>query len=75
MGYDNGLIDEREAAKLLGIAPITLKLWRLADRAPRHIKLGTRTIRYRREDVQAWISDRAHDPVAVGVADGALPQG
>ncbi len=54
----DGLINEQEAARKMGVKPITLQLWRLAGKGPRYVRLGTRTIRYRPEDIAAWIDAR-----------------
>jgi predicted DNA-binding transcriptional regulator AlpA len=51
------LIDERRAAKLLAISPITLRAWRLSGKGPRHVKLGV-AVRYRRSDVIAFAEQR-----------------
>lgn len=50
------LIDEREAAALLGLAVGTLRNWRALRQGPRFRKIGTRAVRYRRADVAAFIS-------------------
>lgn len=46
-------ITERDAARILGIAPITLTQKRLSAKAPPHFKVG-RSIRYVLRDVLAW---------------------
>lgn len=56
----NELIDEAEAAQLVGVAPTTLKAVRL-QRLPKnplrdlpHVRIG-RSVRYRRQDIIDWI--------------------
>ena len=45
----------REAAALLGFAPITLVTWRHASKGPHFIRVG-RMIRYRRSDLDAFMT-------------------
>jgi excisionase family DNA binding protein len=53
-----GLIDENEAAAILGCAPGTLSVWRSTGRynLP-FVKVGRR-VKYRREDVEDFIRRR-----------------
>lgn len=53
------LLNEREAARLLDIAPGTLQVWRSTGRyhLP-FVKVG-RKVRYRRDDLLAWLDSRA----------------
>lgn len=50
------LIDEREAAALMGLAVGTLRNWRSLRQGPRFRKIGTRAVRYCRADVAAFIA-------------------
>ncbi len=50
------LLTAKETAKILGIAHETLARWRAQKRGPRWTQTG-RYIRYRRSDVEAWLSD------------------
>ncbi len=62
------LLNEKQAAELLGTTPGTLSVWRCVRRYPelRYVKIG-RSVRYRVEDLQDFISRRT-----VG-ADGESP--
>jgi len=52
------LISPTEAAQLLGIQPETLATWRSTQRYPLpYVKLG-RSVRYRLEDLERFISER-----------------
>jgi len=52
------LLDETEAADLLNLAPGTLSVWRSTGRyALPFLKVGRR-VRYRRADLEAWLSAR-----------------
>ena len=47
----------KQAARLLGLSVSTLNKWRCYGTGPRFLKLG-RAVRYRRPDLDAFISDR-----------------
>lgn len=53
------LLDEREAARLYTLAVATLRNWRALKQGPRYVKLGKRTVRYRRSDLEAFVSPSA----------------
>lgn len=55
------LLNTREAAALLGIAPVTLRIWRTQGRGPRYIKTGDSAqapVGYEVEDIEAWKAER-----------------
>lgn len=49
------LLKQIDLEKLLGLKPSTLEQMRLTGRGPRFCKIG-RSVRYRYEDVTAWIN-------------------
>lgn len=49
------LIDEREAAAILGVGVQTLRNWRWTDKPPRYRKIG-RCVRYHRADLAALVN-------------------
>jgi predicted DNA-binding transcriptional regulator AlpA len=49
------------AARILNVAPQTLRNWRSSRKGPPYIKLG-RSVRYREEDLAAWIQARRINP-------------
>lgn len=53
----NILIDEGAVARQLDIETKTLQAWRCRGGGPPFIKVG-RLVRYRPEDVEAWIESR-----------------
>ncbi|WP_247878192.1 helix-turn-helix domain-containing protein [Azospirillum sp. TSO22-1] len=55
-GTMEGLLTPESAAILLGVAPATLEAWRRQGTGPVFVKLGTRMVRYRRVDVEAFIA-------------------
>ena len=50
------LVDETEAAATLTLKVATLRNWRALKQGPRFVKLGKRTVRYRRADLAAFIA-------------------
>lgn len=57
------ILTEEEAAKLLQIRPQTLALWRCSGRyAIPFVRLGPKLIRYRREDLDAFLESRSVKP-------------
>jgi excisionase family DNA binding protein len=56
---ESPLLRTPEAADYLTIAGSTLEKLRLYGRGPRFVRVGTRAIRYRREDLDAWLTECA----------------
>lgn len=52
------LLTEREAATLLGFKPAALQAWRLRGDGPPYVKISARAVRYRREDLEAFVQER-----------------
>lgn len=50
---------EREVAELTRLSVRTLQGLRHRGGGPRWVKLGARAVRYRLEDVQAWVDEGA----------------
>lgn len=51
------LMEERAVAEYLGVKRKTVQNWRLVGGGPKFIRVG-RSIRYRFEDIQAWLALR-----------------
>lgn len=49
------LVDEREAAAILGAQVQTLRNWRWNGKGPRFHKVGERLVRYHRADLAAFV--------------------
>ena len=49
------LVDEKEAATILGVSRQTLANWRWRNEGPRARKVGARLVRYHRADLLAFI--------------------
>ena len=52
------LLTPRDASKLLGVPEGTLAQWRSQKRGSSFIKLEVRLVRYRRTDLDAYLSER-----------------
>ena len=50
------LLDEKEAARYLKLAPTTIRNWRSAKHGPVVSRVGKRAIRYRFSDLEAFIA-------------------
>jgi len=58
------LLNEREAAALLGYTVRALQNWRLRGGGPIYVKVSERSIRYRRPDLTAWVEQRLRTSTA-----------
>lgn len=58
MTSDNDLLTQEQVSELLGFAPSTLQTWRSRGGGPPFLRLGHRTVRYRRSAVDAWVLER-----------------
>lgn len=52
------LLTTTEAASCLSVSPKTLAYWRAIGEGPAFARLGVRSIRYRQEDLIAYLADR-----------------
>ena len=52
------LLNEHGVAGLLGVSVATVRRWRLLKQGPKFIKVGAALVRYRMEDVSAWLASR-----------------
>ena len=58
MRNENNLLNNDEAANLIGVEPRTLEVWRCTKRHQiPYMKVG-RLVRYRREDLENWLNSR-----------------
>ncbi|AGP64918.1 hypothetical protein OEM_33830 [Mycobacterium intracellulare subsp. yongonense 05-1390] len=56
------------AAQLLGVSEGTLRYWRYMDQGPRSFRVG-RHVKYRREDVEAWLENQMATTARGGVTE------
>ncbi|MHB8766395.1 MAG: helix-turn-helix transcriptional regulator [Deferrisomatales bacterium] len=52
------LLNEKQAAVVLGVTPRCLQNWRMIGYGPKHVRLSAACCRYRPEDLDAWIESR-----------------
>ncbi len=57
-------LTQQEAAARLGITPEALRKWRRFGRGPKFLRLGQKLIRYREEDIEAFIAANVVAPEA-----------
>jgi excisionase family DNA binding protein len=63
---EGSLLGPEFVSEYLGVPVTTIYQWRTKGTGPRAIKIG-RHLRYRREDVEAWVESQADD-ARVGAA-------
>jgi predicted site-specific integrase-resolvase len=51
------LYTEKQTAALLNISVKTLQKWRLQGKKPYYIKLSNRLVRYRKQDIENFVSE------------------
>ena len=51
----NELLTELEAAEYMNVSVYSVARWRVNGTGPPYLKLGLKTIRYRREDIDNWM--------------------
>jgi predicted DNA-binding transcriptional regulator AlpA len=51
------LLNERDVARITGLSVASVRRWRLLRRGPTYLKIGA-AVRYKREDVTAWLASR-----------------
>jgi predicted DNA-binding transcriptional regulator AlpA len=54
----NLVVNEREAASILCYSVRALQNWRHRGGGPDFVKVSSRSVRYRRTDLDKWITDR-----------------
>lgn len=56
------LLSEREASKFLDLTPAALRKWRQLRKGPAFVRLSTRCVKYRVEDLQKFLAERTVTP-------------
>jgi hypothetical protein len=58
------LISTADAARRIGVAEITMRLWRWRDNPhqPPYVRIGARGVRYSVTELDSWLSSRTHKP-------------
>ena len=52
------LLNEHDVARITGMPVATVRRWRLLGQGPRYIKIGAAAVRYKPEDISAWLESR-----------------
>ncbi|MCC6160304.1 MAG: helix-turn-helix domain-containing protein [Deltaproteobacteria bacterium] len=73
---DDIILCERDAARILGLSPRALQAWRCQGRGPQFIRVSSRCVRYRREDLDSFLAARVvsstSQPTLADLVDGGL---
>ena len=54
----DALLNQVQAASLIGVSERTLECWRWRGDGPPYVKISRRAVRYRRRDIQEWAESR-----------------
>jgi len=57
-GQPARVLNEHEVARILQLSVATMRHWRLVEKGPKWLKLGS-AVRYRPQDVQAYLDGKA----------------
>lgn len=60
--HDDDILRPPEVAERLNTTVGTLRWMRHAGTGPKHFKIGPRSVRYLRRDVEQWLSERYAQP-------------
>jgi predicted DNA-binding transcriptional regulator AlpA len=51
------LLDEHDVARITALSVASVRRWRLLRQGPKYLKIGA-AVRYRTEDIRAWLESR-----------------
>ena len=71
---ENDLLTADEVMGWLKVSLVTIRRWTSSGYIP-HVKLGLRMVRYRKEDIDAWLAKRATAGRAKRIPEVILPIG
>jgi len=54
----DALLNEHDVARITGLSVATIRRWRLFAQGPRYIKVSGSAVRYRPDDVRAYLDNR-----------------
>lgn len=57
-GATQPLLNERDVSRITGLSLGTVRRWRLLGQGPRYIKVSASAVRYRPEDLDAYLATR-----------------
>lgn len=52
------LLSKRDVARMLKVAVVTVRRWRINRMGPEYVRCGDKVIRYRMESVHRWLIQR-----------------
>jgi predicted DNA-binding transcriptional regulator AlpA len=55
--FIEALLNEHDVARLTGLSVASVRRWRFLRQGPTYLKIGT-SVRYRPEDILAWLQSR-----------------
>lgn len=58
------LVNEKQAAEMLGLSPTTLRHWRWLGKGPRALSISHRCVRYRVADLESWVECYAAEGIS-----------
>jgi predicted DNA-binding transcriptional regulator AlpA len=64
-GDPDDLLTTKDIGVWLGLSVTTLAIWRGKNKGPPFIRLGPRSVRYRRGDVVKWLTERRYNSTAM----------
>jgi predicted DNA-binding transcriptional regulator AlpA len=56
------MLTTKEVAKMLAVAPATLRAWRCAKTGPRFTRLTARSVKYAQADIERYAAERTVTP-------------
>lgn len=56
------MLTTKEVAKMLAVAPATLRAWRCAKTGPPFTRLTARSVKYAQDDLERYIAERRFTP-------------
>ena len=62
--YLDQLLNEHDAAQMLGFTIRALQNWRVRGGGPKFVKVSRRSVRYQRRDLLAWIQSNIRSNTA-----------
>jgi len=58
------LLNETAAARFLGFTPRALQAWRMNGRGPQFVRISSRAVRYRHQDLVEWAENHLRSSTA-----------
>ena len=62
--YQEPLLTTAEVARMLAVSEYTVRAWRMRGTGPPYVRVAGKAIRYRADQVEAWLEERTVRPEA-----------